>query len=152
MNIIPSAMTGEARDCSASNLCTQAPPSCLIFVALIWFRVEKRELSQPPATAGQSLPAGCLRSAPAPAARTGIAMALESRAAIAHVAATRVDWLDMIFPLLARPCDADIPRSCPADRAISHRRRSILFRTVLSLPQRVHRQIGPVVEGSDAAT
>src|ERR1700754_2982530 len=104
MNIIPSATTGEARDCSASNLCTQAPPSCLTFVVLICFRVEKRVLSQPPATPGQSLPAGCRRSGPtAPAANTGIAIALDSRAANMNVALAPFDWLDMYFPLFFAP-------------------------------------------------
>src|SRR5580698_5095639 len=101
---MPSATTGEARDCSPSNLCIQAPPSCLMLVALIWFSVEKRLLSQPPATAGQSLPAGCLRSGPpAPAASTGIVTALESRAANIHAARVGVNWLDIFFPCFFAP-------------------------------------------------
>src|ERR1700759_5039887 len=102
MNIMPSATTGEARDCSPSNLCIQAPPSCLLLAALICFRVEKRLLSQPPATAGQPLPAACLGSGPTapaaitgPAASIGIAMTLESSAVTPHL-----DWLDMFLPLV----------------------------------------------------
>src|SRR5438552_8272515 len=62
MNIIPSLITGIARDEDAgSNFSeTHTPPSFATFSLVSWVRVEYRLLPQSPPTVGHSLPAGPL--------------------------------------------------------------------------------------------